>query len=461
MKTTIHVPDAAAGGSGISQPLSDDVNLLGALLGRVIEEQAGSAMLDLVEELRLLCRRALQEDDAAARHEAEARIETLDDATLRWLLQAFSAFFHLVNQAEKREILRINRARSRDVATSGPRPESIDEAIGRLHGYGLTLEQVIGVLGRLDIAPTLTAHPTEARRHSILLKQRRIVELLEAMRRPDATDEEIELAADALHDEIALLVATDDIRVEPPSVKDEIEQGLYFLRGSIRDVAPRIHRDVERAIRRHYGASVDVPVFLRWRSWIGADRDGNPNVTPALTRLALDRHRRAALDMHLEELRELREELSISDRVTPPPAELVRALDDLDEDPADARLHRHEPYRRLIAAQERRMRRLLLDDADARSKGDAAQGPRRCGRGRRIRCRRIHRRPRAHPQRAAARRPGRHGTPRPAGTHAGARTHVRVPHGRTGRAAAQRRPRAGCRRNARRRGRRGRLPRPR
>jgi phosphoenolpyruvate carboxylase len=374
MKTTIHVPDAAAGGSGISQPLSDDVNLLGALLGRVIEEQAGSAMLDLVEELRLLCRRALQEDDAAARHEAEARIETLDDATLRWLLQAFSAFFHLVNQAEKREILRINRARSRDVATSGPRPESIDEAIGRLHGYGLTLEQVIGVLGRLDIAPTLTAHPTEARRHSILLKQRRIVELLEAMRRPDATDEEIELAADALHDEIALLVATDDIRVEPPSVKDEIEQGLYFLRGSIRDVAPRIHRDVERAIRRHYGASVDVPIFLRWRSWIGADRDGNPNVTPALTRLALDRHRRAALDMHLEELRELREELSISDRVTPPPAELVRALDDLDEDPADARLHRHEPYRRLIAAQERRMRRLLLDDADAGSKGDAAAG---------------------------------------------------------------------------------------
>jgi phosphoenolpyruvate carboxylase len=362
--------DTAAEGTGISRPLSENVNLLGALLGQVIEEQGGRARLDLVEELRLLCRRALQESDDAPRREAEERIGDLDEPTLRWLLQAFSAFFHLVNQAEKREILRINRERSRDASSSVARPESIDEAIGRLHADGNTLDDVMTLVGRLDIQPTLTAHPTEARRHSILHKQRRIVELLELLRRPDVTRDEVEVAGDALYGEIALLVATDDVRVEPPGVADEIEQGLYFLRGSIRDVAPRIHRDVERAVQRYYGTATDVPVFLRWRSWIGSDRDGNPNVTPEVTRHALSRHRQTALEMHLAELRELREELSISDRLTAPPAALQHMVEGLEDDPGDAHAYRHEPYRRLIAAVERRLAR-LLEDGEHNAAADA------------------------------------------------------------------------------------------
>lgn len=373
MAAKIRGLDTAAEGTGISRPLSENVNLLGALLGQVIEQQAGSAMLDLVEELRLLCRRALHEQDETLRRAAASRIRDQDEPTLRWLLQAFSAFFHLVNQAEKREILRINRERSS--AGPGPsdgaaRPESIDEAIGRLHEDGLSLAAVVALIARLDIQPTLTAHPTEARRHSILQKQKRIVELLELLRRPDVTREEVETTGDALYDEIALLVATDDVRVEPPAVADEIEQGLYFLRGSIRDVAPRIHRDVELALERHYGEVVDVPIFLRWRSWIGADRDGNPNVTPDVTRHALARHRAAALEMHLEELRELREELSISDRLTPLPAGLRQAVDELGEEPESAVAYRREPYRRLIAALERRLRRLL--DHNGRHGDDGA-----------------------------------------------------------------------------------------
>src|SRR5690606_31689272 len=105
--------------------------------------------------------------------------------------------------------------------------------------------------------------------------------------------------------------------------------------------------------------SPDVPVFLRWRSRIGSDRDGNPNVTAALTRHALDRHRATALAMQLEELHELREELSISDRLTAAPAALGRRLEEMDEDPDDARAYRHEPYRRLIAAIEHRLEVLL------------------------------------------------------------------------------------------------------
>jgi phosphoenolpyruvate carboxylase len=354
--TIIRGLDTAAEGTGISRPLSENVNLLGALLGQVIEQQAGAPVLTLVEELRLLCRRALYEQDDGPLDEAAARVRDLDARSLRWLLQAFGAFFHLVNQAEKREILRINRERSRTHESGTPRPESIDEAIQRLSAAGVPLAEVRALLARLDVQPTLTAHPTEARRHSTLLKQRRVVELLEALRRPDATRDEIDSLGDALADEIALLVATDDIRVEAPSVTDEIDHSLYFLRTSIREVAPRIHEDVVRALHRHYGVTDEVPVFLRWRTWIGGDRDGNPNVTTEVTALALDRLRHAALDMHLHELRQLREELTISDRLTAPAPTLAAAL----RNRGDAEgAFRHEPYRRFIADVERRIEGLL------------------------------------------------------------------------------------------------------
>jgi phosphoenolpyruvate carboxylase len=348
--------DTAAEGTGISVPLSENVNLLGALLGQVIERQAGSDTLELVEELRLLCRRAAQESDDGYLTQAETRIRRLDDASLRWLLKAFGTFFHLVNQAEKREILRINRERSRDTAASGPRSESIDAAIACLRQDGRTLDEVVDMLAQLDIQPTLTAHPTEARRHSVLLKQRRIVELLEQLRAPDATDEETERTADAIYQEIALLMATDDVRMEPPAVSDEVEQSLYFLQGSIRDVAPRIHEDVVRSLKRHYGSAPDVPVFLRWRSWIGGDRDGNPNVTAEVTRHALARLRATALEMHHAELRLLREELSISDRTAVRAPSLQRALQRLDGRRSE---FAHEPFRRVVAVMEDRVGVLL------------------------------------------------------------------------------------------------------
>jgi phosphoenolpyruvate carboxylase len=303
--------ESAATTTGITGPLSEDVNLLGSLLGRAIAEQAGADTLELVEELRLLCKRAAA-GEPEGRAQAAARIADLDTETLGWLLRSFSTFFHLVNQAEKQEILRINRERSRAPSPDGPpRPESIDDAIARLRDAGHDADAVLALLARLDIQPTLTAHPTEARRRAVLHKQRRIAELLAELRRVEAADER----EDVLHwirTEVALLLATDDVRVARPTVEDEIEQGIYFLAGAIPEVAVRVHRDVQRALERHFGVRADPTPLLRWRSWIGSDRDGNPNVTPAVTRHALDRHRRAALELHRHELVELHEELSIS-----------------------------------------------------------------------------------------------------------------------------------------------------
>jgi phosphoenolpyruvate carboxylase len=322
--------------------LSDNVDLLGRVLGQVIADRAGQATFELVESLRQLCKQALQDGDDGLRRQAAERISELDDGTLRWLLQAFGTFFHLVNQAEKQEIIRVNRDRS---SLAEPRPESIDAAVARLREDGCTLEDVAGLLATLDIAPTLTAHPTEARRRTVLQKQRQVAELLAALGRPDATPAEAAAACSELEQQIALLFVTDDVRAERPSVYDEIDHGLHFLRTGIWSIAPRIDGDVDEALERHYGAAADVPTFLRWRSWIGSDRDGNPNVTAEVTQWALERYRGTARALHRAELEALREELSISAALAPAPEPLRAALRRW-----QCSEEEREPYRALLGA---------------------------------------------------------------------------------------------------------------
>ena len=146
------------------------------------------------------------------------------------------------------------------------------------------MEQAIALINQLDVQPTLTAHPTEARRQSVLQKQRRIAGRLADLQDADATPDEQEEALDELYALIRLLLATEEVREERPTVREEVQQGHYFMFGAIWDAVPTIHRDVQQALRRHYGTTADVEPFLRYRSWIGSDRDGNPNVTADVTR---------------------------------------------------------------------------------------------------------------------------------------------------------------------------------
>ena len=338
-----------AEGTGISKPLSRQVNLLGWLLGQAVRQQAGDRMLELIEELRLQCKRAAAENNPYLRRQAAERISELDHQEILWLLQSYTAFFHLVNKAEQEEIIRINRERARQSTPEHPRSESIAEAIHRLKERGYTREEVLGLLGRLDIQPTLTAHPTEARRRSILYKQQHIAQLLSNVSRVKLTPEEEEHALDEIRNQIALLLATDEVRAERPSVEDEVEQGLYFMRNAIWQTVPEIYDDVSRALRTYYDSSESVPVFLRYRSWIGSDRDGNPFVTADVTRRTFARHRSTALELFLGELRELRRELSISSRQNPVPAELFDSIasdsEEITLDEQSLRFYQHEPYR--------------------------------------------------------------------------------------------------------------------
>ena len=356
-----------AEGTGITKQLSEQINLTGGMLGHVIQEQADESILELIEELRQLTKNAILDNRPELRQQAAERIATLSLDEIEWVLRAFTTFFYLANLCEQLEIIRINQERAHQSQDS-PRPESIDEAIAMLHERGYTLEQVLNLVQSLDIQPTLTAHPTEARRRTILYKQQDLAELLGQLHR-DLTPQQREDTLHQIHNQIDLLVASDNIRASKPTVIDEVTNGLHYLRNSIWVTLPRVHQDLERAIVRHYGAQVPVPVFVRFRSWIGGDRDGNPNVTAEVTQKTLAMQRRAAQARYLEDLRKLRRDLSVSERLTRIPAQLT---DSLAEDAASLALSAHEerqfvrePFRRKVSFIMQRMEKARDGDTCA------------------------------------------------------------------------------------------------
>jgi len=377
--------DLETEGTGISKPLSRQVNLLGSMLGQIAEEQSGEALFEHVEGLRALCKEAEQNDDPALRDEAADRISSLDQDTLERLLHVYTTFFHLVNQAEQQEIIRINRERAQQSGPSEwplgagngtgtdeaePRPQSIDAAVAHLKEEGYSFDEVVALFEQLDIGPTLTAHPTEARRRTVLRKEQHIADLLSTLRRPDPTPDERAETLDRLCSQVAFLLGTDEVRAERPTVQEEVEQGHYFLHGSIWDTIPTIHRDVQQALRRHYDATAELPAFLQYRSWIGSDRDGNPNVTADVTRWTFARQRRTTLEHYLEEIDEVRDDLSISTRQLTVSEALEASLvaDEQELDlPSDVRRqYQREPYRLKLCYVEERLRGLIaqIDEAN-------------------------------------------------------------------------------------------------
>lgn len=331
-----------AEGHGISPELSRSVNLLGALLGQVVHDQAGEPAYDRIERYRILAKDA---DWEAIR----ADLETCSIDELEWVIRSYTTFFHLVNKAEQEEIIRINRSRESEASIGTPRAESIREVVSHLKDQGFTRDQVLDVIRRMDIQPTLTAHPTEARRRSVLYIQKEIAQRLSKWNREQPTGKPADELIREIYNEVVLLLNTDDVRASAIRVQDEIANGIYFLTNAIWEVVPRIHADLHDALEAYYGETTDLHPILQYRSWIGGDRDGNPFVTAALTASSLLEHRKAALAMHRGELQVLRRELSISQRQTPVAPWFVSMVNDalrtVDIDPEVRRVYVHEPFR--------------------------------------------------------------------------------------------------------------------
>jgi phosphoenolpyruvate carboxylase len=265
------------------------------------------------------------------------------------ILKLLTIRFHLRNKAEQLHITRVNRERELESALDQPRSESLAEAIHALAERGVPLERLIETLHKLDIQPTLTAHPTESRRRSVIAKQDRIGELLVSRNRTRVTAAENRTLESDVRQTLSQLMTTDEIRSHRIDVLDEVRNGIHYLGGAIWRAVPELHRDLCDAIETNYHQRVEIPIMLRYRSWIGGDRDGNPFVTAERSRQAFERMRETALERHHGMLSSLHRELSLSDRRIEVDPALVAALKEDERerplDPGTMKRLRHEPFR--------------------------------------------------------------------------------------------------------------------
>ena len=291
------------------QRLYDDVRLLGDLLGRTLRAQGGEQLFDAVEQVRALAKTARRESADLVALERALRALSVPDALA--VARGFAHFLGLANIAEQHH--RIRRRRDyQAVATSAPQRGSLADSFARLLAQGITPDALHAGVAALRIELVLTAHPTEVVRRTLRRKQRRIAELLALDDRTDLTAaERTELRRD-LGAEIAATWMTDEVRRDPPTPFDEVKWGLVVFEQTLWNAVPRHLAALDRALVAATGKGLSLDAApIRFGSWIGGDRDGNPNVTPQVTARAVMLARWMAADLYRQEVESLRGELSM------------------------------------------------------------------------------------------------------------------------------------------------------
>ncbi|MEW6444932.1 MAG: phosphoenolpyruvate carboxylase [Pseudomonadota bacterium] len=278
------------------------VKLFGQLLGEIVLEQAGEEVFDAVETLRKgFIRQRLQYSPRGHARLME-QIEELPAPKLTQVIRAFSIYFSLVNIAEE-ELMHQQR---RGMVRRGLNlwKGSFHDTLREFSKEGMTAGQLQELLDHLQYIPVFTAHPTEAKRRTVMDQQRRVFLLSNELDRPSLGETERGDIVAQIKTHILALWKTNEVRSVRPKVEDEIRQGLYYFRQSIFSAVPTVYRYLEKAINTNFGRDlaqqVSAPSFLRFGSWIGGDRDGNPFVTPDTTEQAVA----MAAEMVLEEYRQ-------------------------------------------------------------------------------------------------------------------------------------------------------------
>ncbi|HEX8606370.1 MAG TPA: phosphoenolpyruvate carboxylase, partial [Pseudoduganella sp.] len=326
-------------------PLKEDIRLLGRLLGNVIRDQEGDAVFDVVEAIRQSAVRFRREDDPAAGAGLSVLLADLAPEQTNAVVRAFSYFSHLANIAEDRHHIR--RRRAHLLAGSAPQPSSVAYSMTRLKDAGVGRDAVEAFLGEALIAPVLTAHPTEAQRKSILDAGHAIARLL-AERDLPLTPRERERNVRLLQARIATLWQTRMLRYEKLTVADEIDNALSYYRSTFLRELPALYDDIGHEIAQAYGGSaldLQHADYLQMGSWIGGDRDGNPNVNADTMRHALLRQSTTILDFYLDEVHALGAELSASTLLVPASDALLALTG---QSPDDSPHRSDEPYRRAL-----------------------------------------------------------------------------------------------------------------
>ncbi len=348
---------------------SDDLYLLAGLLGDVIRSVGGEEAFRLEEDVRAAAK-DLRRSVEGAGERLDDLIESADTSELRMLIRAFTNYFQLNNIAEDSE--RIRRVRRREQQNpDSPRRGSIHETVQALARRGVTAEQIADMLGQAKVRFVLTAHPTEARRRTIIDKLSRIFATIRELDERDALPREVDRARAWLASTIAELWTSHELRTQKPTVQDELRATLVYFNVSLIDTMTAIYRDIEEALASTFpDQPVRVPPFVTFGSWIGGDRDGNPFVTPEVTVEALGIMRESALGMLDERLTQLAGRISVSEAMVPPTTRLQPLLatygamfPELDQ--YLARNNAGEPYRHLLTLMRERLREVRTGGENA------------------------------------------------------------------------------------------------
>ena len=321
------------------------------LLGEVILEQEGNTIFDSVELLRQgFIQQRIEPNEQDLKKLINA-IEALDVDSLDRVIHAFSTFFHLANISEEQS----NHQERLRLEKSGKTwRNSFEDTIQKFKKEGKTLNEVLELISKLNYYPTFTAHPTEAKRPVVLEALQRIHTEYQDLMNVDNSDSDETEILHRLKAMIQIFWKTDAIRSEKPTVYDEINNSLYYFRESIFTCLPDIYRDLESAIKLIYpearGKALKIPNIVRFGTWVGGDRDGNPFVTSNITRNALRMQKIEVLNEYVKRVSNLSQILTHGiDQLKPHSALLV----ELSKDQAIIDRHlgvefKNEPYRQKL-----------------------------------------------------------------------------------------------------------------
>ena len=349
--------------------LRQDIRLLGGILGEVITEQAGEQLFELEEHIRNLSKARREAGGERFEDDLKHLVSSLDSASDELIARAFTVYFELINLAEDQQRVRVLRQRARK---AHPRPlrESIPAGVRTLRERGMGEAEMAALLERLDIELVFTAHPTEAKRRTVLSKLRRVADMLTDLQERDLLPDE---RAELLHhvrSEITSLWLTNRSRTAVYTPEDEVKTGLYYFEQTIWNVIPKIYATMQTALAQYYPNLTLPSRFLTFGSWIGGDRDGNPNVTAKVTAEALRLHRGQALTLHQPMLRQLNRSITVSDQLVDIEPELLQAIHNAAVESRHVSYLRdrypNEPYRLLAAM-------ISEDLATARTDGKMVQ----------------------------------------------------------------------------------------
>ncbi len=356
--------------------LRTTIKLLGTLLGRVIKTQAGKQVYNAVEKLRKGFI-GLRENKNSSKHDQLIRyIGKLNRNTLTDVIRSYSKYFALANVAEE-AFQHINRER---ILKSGydSWEGSFDSTLRDFVNQNINKVNLQKLLDHLKYIPVFTAHPTEAKRRSEMHLMRRIFSMILELQQYKGQSIKKEELLEKLESEILILWKTDEVRLKKPTVIDEVENGLYYFRTSLFKAVPQIYSDLEKAVSRtykdnHVTKKIVVPSFIRFGSWIGGDRDGNPFVTSDITCQAVYMHAETVITEYIERTKDLSKYLTHSIQHTDLSKDFLDSLSIDDELSRDvfkdsSQDFIKEPYRRKLKFIEFRLTESLKTISDHKNK---------------------------------------------------------------------------------------------